>query len=411
MGAAEHGGAATLEDLLHHHLTGRSGLTLIPQGTPVHNTTGQGTGYTSLDDADESFDDRKNAPLYTPTADIWSKRDGQWLAEALGVSNSLMETVHASGGQDQMRARAMQRALWSATLGYWMDKMMTPVFGDVVVEATRQYLTRYVSGRGALPAIRIGGQAYGVLPTTVFSRVGWLDQNPQFLSRLRDLLTKAGQDWTAMAAQAAHVARAGDPKQTLLDIVGLHPSSVEYYSRTAESVSELFNVQQLFGFGPQFFAALQALALELGAEGLLSALGYQGAPPDIFNHLFLDQATQLSTIIDDRPLSETSPIRSYTGDNRNYIRWLIDAAKTSLSTVVAEQGFTGDASPQALLYLMLRHALMLGFAATRASPRRASASPNFGSTTRAALLTPNACATACSRSASVAGSASAVRSA
>jgi len=368
MAATGQAGAAALEELLHHHLTGRSGLTLIPQGTPAHNTTGTGSGYTSLDDADESFDDRANAPLYTPTTDIWSKRDGQWLAEALGVSTALMATVHASGGKDQMLARAMQRALWPATLGYWMDKMMTPVFGDDVIEATRQYVTRYVSGCGPLPAIRIGGQAYGVLPTTAFSRIGWLGQpviegqpGQDFLARLRDLLAAAGKDWAAMSGQAAHVGAGGDPQQTLLDIVGLHPSSVEYYSRTAESISQLFNVENLWGFGPQFWAALQALALDAGAVGLLTTLGYSGPPPDVLNHLFLADAGQLGTIIDDRPLSETNPIRSYTDDKRNYITWLIDAARTSLAAVVAEQGFTGDVSPQALLYLLLRHALMLGY--------------------------------------------------
>ena len=76
----------------------------------------------------------------------------------------MLTTVHASGGQDQMQARAMQRALWPATLGYWMDKMMTPVFGDDTVAATRWFFTSYVSGRGPVPAIRIGGQPYGILP-------------------------------------------------------------------------------------------------------------------------------------------------------------------------------------------------------------------------------------------------------
>ena len=369
MAVSESDGAAALEELLHHHLVGRSGLSLIPQGTPTHNTTRKGTGYTVLDDADESFDDRKNAPLFTPTSDVWSKRDGQWLAEALAVGTAMMATVHASGGQDQMRARAMQRALWPATLGYWMDKMMAPVFGDDVVEETRRYVTQYVSGRGPLPAVRIGGQAYGVLATTAFSRIAWLGQPTNdgpapaqsFLARLRDLTTATGKDWTAMSAQAAHVGRLGDPHQTLLDIVGLHPSSVEYYSRNAESISQLFNVENLWGFGPQFFTALQQLALDLGATGLLNALGYNGQPPDIFNHLFVDDAGQLTTIIDDLPLSETSPIRSYTGDGRNYIKWLVDAANTSLDAVVAEQGFTGNVSPHALLYLLLRHAVMLAY--------------------------------------------------
>jgi hypothetical protein len=368
MAASESDGAAALSELLSHHLTGRSGLTLIPQGTPVHNTTGAGTGYTSLDDADESFDDRKNAPLFTATTDVWSKRDGQWLAEAFGVSTALMQTVHASGGQDQLRARAMQRALWPATLGYWMDKMMTPVFGDDTVEATRQFVTRYASGRGPLPAIRIGRQAYGVLATTAFSRIAWLGEPTSagssgmaFLSRLRDLIAAAGADWTTMSGQAAHVGGGGDPGQLLLDIVGLHPSSVEYYSRTAESISQLVNIENLYGFGPQFFDALQALLLDADAAALISRLGYQGPVPDILNHLFRTDASRLAAIIDDRPLSETSPLRSYTGDGRNYIKWLIDAANASLDAVVAEQGFTGDVTPQALLYLLLRHAIMLGY--------------------------------------------------
>jgi hypothetical protein len=370
MATSEAGGAAALEELLRHHNLGRSGLSLIPQGTPTHNTAGTPTGYTALDNADESFDDRLHQPLFTPTGDLWSKRDGQWVAEALGVSMDLLATVHASDGQDQIQARAMQRALWPATLGYWMDKMMTPVFGDSAVAATRWFCTRYVTGRGTVPALRIGQQAYGVLPTTAFSRIGWLAQRPPgeqapaaaFLSSLRQLAGAAAPDWTAMSGQAAHVGQAGDAHQILLDVVGLHPSSVEYYSRTAESISELFNVQNLWGFGPAFYQALVALGLEAPAAGLLRRLGYEGAQqPDILQHLFLSSADQLGNVVDDRPLSESQPIRAYTDDGHNYIRWLIDAATASLDAVVAEQGFTGGASPQALLYLYLRHAVMLGY--------------------------------------------------
>ena len=71
-----------------------------------------------------------------------------------------------------MQARAMQRALWPATLGYWMDKMLTPLFSDAVVAATREFFTGHVVGRGAVPSLRIGHQPYGILPTTAFSRIG-----------------------------------------------------------------------------------------------------------------------------------------------------------------------------------------------------------------------------------------------
>jgi hypothetical protein len=366
-------GQDALEDLLRHHAVGRSGLAIVPQGTPTHNTGGKGTGYTRLDDADQSFDDRKSAPLFTVTPDPMQKRDGQWAAELLGVDPALFAVVHAAGGKDQMRARAMQRALWPATIGYWMDKLLAPVFSDDAIASTRWFFTRYVSGRGAAPAIRIGGQPYGILPTTAFSRIRWLDPKRQgepgrgdaernFLRALYAILRAVDADWTTMSAGNAHVGRAGDAHQTLLDVVGLHPASVEFYSRSAESLSELFNLANLWGVGPDFVQAVNALALHAAAGGLLARLGYAGsAQPDILQHFFLRNADPVTKIIDDRPLSETDPIRAYTDEGRNYIRWLIDAANTSLEALRTEQGFSGNATPEMLLYLYLRHALMLGY--------------------------------------------------
>ena len=368
-------GQAALEEMLHHHAVGRSGLTLVPQGTPTHNTTGKGTGYTRLDNADQSFDDRKKAPLFTPTADPMQKRDGQWLAELLGIDPNLLTGVHASGGTDQMCARAMQRAVWPATIGYWMDKLLAPVFSDDAVANTRWFFTHFVSGCGPVPAIRVGGQPYGILPTTAFSRIRWLDPeqtgvwrpDPQrtFLRELLALIRAVDADWTTMAANAAYVGKDDDQRdahQLLLDVVGLHPSSVEFYSRYAESLSQLANTVNLWGFGPDFVQALIRAALQAPASALLARLGYRGdAQPDILQHFFFEQANRITEVIDDRPLSESDPIRTYASGDRNYIQWLIDAANTSLDAVRLEENFINDATPQALLYLYLRHALMLGY--------------------------------------------------
>jgi hypothetical protein len=370
LSASEGDGAAALETLLDHHRRGRAGLGLVAQGTPTHNTTGAGTGYARADDPDESFDDRRREPLFTVTADPGEKRDGQWVAEALGIAPNALTSVHGSDGRDQMNARAMQRAMWPATLGYWMDKMMTPVFDDDTIEYTREYFTRYVRGRGAVPALRIGGQPYGVLPTTAFSRISWLDRRDagvrlagsRFLARLHELLAAVSASWTDMSKDAAHVGVAGDPHQILLDIVGLHPSSAEYYSREAESLTELFNTLNFWGLGPDFFTALAALRLDDAAAALLARLGYSGEQaPDMLSHFFFTDANRLTTIIDDRPLSEHAAIRAYTDTNKNYIEWLRDAATDSLDAVVAEAGFTDDKSPTALLYLYLRHTIMLGY--------------------------------------------------
>ncbi len=369
-------GPPALQQLLTHHKNGRSGLELIAQGTPAHNSTGTDSGYTSVDDPKASFEDRKNSPLFTVTADPNQKRDGQWLAEFLAIDPAFVATVHNSGGTDQQQARAMQRALWPATLGYWMNTLFTPnpgktsIFSDAVISETRSFFSQYVSGRGAVPTIRIGHQPYGILPVTAFSRIQWFQPSrgrltftsQQFQASLYNILRQIDSDWANMSQQASWVGGPGDPHQTLLNLLALHPSSVEYFSRTAESATQLFNMLNFWALAPQWWQAILALALQAEAIALLQKLGYSGADlPDLLNHFFLTNNPQITTIIDDLPLSETSTIRAYTDDKRNYIQWLIDAASTSLEALRAESGFTNGESPGALLYLYLRHALLLGY--------------------------------------------------
>ncbi len=358
--------AATLGELLTHHSIGRAGLSLIPQGTPAHNVAGAATGFTRLDDATQSFADRQAAPLFTVSTDPDQAADGQWLATALGIDPGVLQAVHAAGGMDQARARAMQRALWPATLGYWLDKLLAPTFADQTVAELRAYFSSYVRGRGALPAIRIGGQAYGVLPTTAFSRIGWLGQSREgsgqaFLAGLLRVLRLVQADWTDLAQGVSRVGSSGDAHQILLDILGLHPDSAEYYWRYSQSLTELYNVVNLWGLGPQFWTALVELGLQASGSALLSRLGDPNPDPDLLQHAFFTESGLIGTIVDDRPASETDPVRFYTDDHRNYLQWLADTAATSLDDVVAERGFSGDVSPQALLYLYLRHAILLGY--------------------------------------------------
>ena len=369
LSANEANATQAIEEMLAHHHYGRSGLSIVPQGTPAHNSAGTSAGAPPLDDPNATFDDRKHFPLFTPAADPLNRLDGDWLTRLLGIDPALFQKVHGSDGKDQMQARAMQTALWPATLGYWMDKMLTPMFSDDTVANTRSYFMSYVSGRGAIPALRIGGQPYGILPTTAFSRIAWLTSReiariPQFafLQNLSAVLFKIGADWRSMSANASFVGKAGDAHQLLLDIIGLHPASVEFHTRYAESVTELFNTVNLWGLGPDFWQTILAAAFNAAGAALLTNLGYRGTQlPDILQHVFMTDAAALPNVIDDRPLSETSPIRAYTDDGRNYIQWLIDAAKTSLDALYQEQGFTGNRTPETLLYLYLRHALTLAY--------------------------------------------------
>ena len=140
LGTAEKDGPAALQELLAHHQWSRSGLFVLPQGTPAHNASGASAATTPEDDADASFDDRLNLPLFVPVSDPTQKRDGQWLAEFLHLDPAFVGGVHASDGVDQMQARAMQTVLWPTTFGYWMDTLFTPnpgtasIFSDAVID-------------------------------------------------------------------------------------------------------------------------------------------------------------------------------------------------------------------------------------------------------------------------------------
>ena len=376
LNADETAAKTDLETLIEHHRFSRTGFSLVPQGTPTNNTETSSSGFTRGDDPDASFDDLQKDSLFDEEFDWLDKQDGQWLAEYLGIDTAVLKKIRHSGGRDQADARAMNVALWPATLGYWMETMMAPVFDPQAVEETRKFFNRFVTGRGAIPAVRLGSQPYGILPATALSRMRWMEPRDdefgissqpgsrilRYLRRLYSILRLIDADWQNMAAEVSFVGKPGDAHKTLLDIVGLHSGSVEFSQRYAESAQQLYNRLNLGRLGSLMTSALLA-ALQRSGTALLAELGYTGNEvPDILNKFFFGRHNLLKgPLIDDKPLSETEQIRAYTADGKNYLQWLIDAANTSLDPVYAQEGFLDNKPPQALLYLMLRHALQLGY--------------------------------------------------
>jgi hypothetical protein len=376
----EQAGSGMVETLIEHHRLSRKGFAILKQGTPTNNTDAEGAGYQSLDSPDESFDDLKKEKLFEVEDDWFKKKDGQWLAESLGIKNDSLFKVKNSGHTDQIEGRAMNIALFPTTLGYMMETLMRPVFSDGDIADTRLFFNRFVSGRGLVPAVKIGKQPYGILPTTAFSKIRWTMKGKDtpgpavtnvspgktgYIGRLYAILNRIDIDWALLADNASHVGKAGDAHQTLLDAVGLNASSVEFYQRNAESVEELYNRFNLLGWGAGFLAWIIAGAYIKSGQDLLSKFGYTGKiVPDILNKLFLESQNQLKgPLVDDRPLSESEIIRKYTPDpdSKNYIEWLIGAAQTSHDALRKQQGFIDNKIPTALLYLMLRHALDLSY--------------------------------------------------
>lgn len=360
-----------LEELLKHHLFGRSGFSIVPQGTPTNNTDDGPSGFSRTDDPDESFlVFVKEKKLFEPTEDTELKTDGQRLAEWLDIDLELLQQTPNADQTDQAEAKAMNVALWPATMGYWMQKMMDPVFRENSnVIDTRNFFTQYVSGRGHCPAIRIGKQPYGLIQACAYRNIEWLHHSPAitsavsyadpFIPKLYSLLMHLDSYWKNMAEQVPYVGKAtDDPQQQLLNIVGLHPSSAEYYTRLGHSRSFLHNYYSFTGLLTTDIFASMGTDIVAAAKTLLTFLGYDGKiEPKIFEKYYRNGQNKIrGPIVDDRPLSEKELIRTYSESGKNYIGWLIEAMGDYEAKLLPQSGL--DERPSALLYLLLRHALL-----------------------------------------------------
>ena len=378
VGSTADEGAVELSRLIAHHQASRKGFYLLPQGRATNNTDAATAGHTWWEDPEESFRHYfESDPADDPA--FWQRRkDGAWLAGLLGLPAALLRRSVNYYGTDQSEARAMNIALWPATLGYYMEQMLEPVFAEQTVLDTRAFFNRFVIGRGTVPLLRIGRQPYGILPATVWSKMEWWQDKTYvrtartlglptgvYLGALNQLVQRAVELWGEMAEQVQHVGEPGaDPQQTLLDIVGLHPTSAEFYQRWSQSFTQVYNA---LSFETEAVGApvnKSARDYVINAMLELTRLGWvtpEGNPlPPLLEKIFLKTPNLLKGALVEAELSETKRLAVMRADGRNYIDWLQWAARTSHDTLRKQAGFT-DAAPSALLYLFLHHALDLGY--------------------------------------------------
>ncbi|GAA1663701.1 hypothetical protein GCM10009745_01680 [Kribbella yunnanensis] len=347
------GSAQELADLISRQHRSTDGFVLLPQGTPTNNTEQAPAGQAKREAAETSL--RTAFGLPEAVGDWKTKTDGEWFTELLGIDPAGLTGVPNFDGRDQAEARAANLALWPATWGSYLQTTLADAVPATVVEETRTFFTRYVSGRGAIPAFKVGRQPYGVLPTTVFSKLAWA-ANPHRTGLHAMLQTMAG-DWTAAAtANVKTVNSPGDRHQVLLDILALHPASAEFHQRYANSVDDLFNRRNLGNQGQLVVDRLRdTVLLEPPIRALFERLGHAGLNPDILRRLFVgEQFPLLGPLVTEGPLSEKDPIGP-----ENYLAWLAANVRTDLDRIRREDGLVKK--PAALLYLLLRHAVLLGW--------------------------------------------------
>lgn len=176
-----------LEKLLDaHHYT--NGLAFVRQGTPTNNTAQARSGFPPEDrDGARSFDIEQLKDFLAEDGQrryaITEENDGRLFTDALGIHVKTVENLAGAGGSvkrkdgtyqpvgiEQKGARAMNDALWPVTLGYYLEQMMTPIFGPATIAHVRRHFVEHVRGCGPLPAFRVGATPYGLLPVTSLER-------------------------------------------------------------------------------------------------------------------------------------------------------------------------------------------------------------------------------------------------
>ena len=358
-----------LQDLLENHRYSIEGMSLLQQGAPTNNTEEEDAAYSKKQTiADIAALVEKNQLLFEPTADLREATDGQRLADYLGLDYDLFQATPNSQLTDHKEAVAMNKALYAATLGYYMHSMLNKVTGDGAKQQLRAHFTNMVTGRGPLPAIRVGNQPYGIVVTSAFDkwkyplRENRLSPATSFYQKMYDFLKYMQDAWQAKVPGLAHISKQGNANDNLMKVLGLHPNSVEFYQRVGYSWDYLQNIEK-FGWGGQYFADTMKMAIEsMYVRQLLQNFGYTATNADgtakpiplLLQLIFRHYQSRLDNknLIDGEPLSETTGIKNYDeAGGLNYIDWLI--ANAADSSKLEQQDFGGAPKPNALLYLML----------------------------------------------------------
>ena len=179
-----------------------------------------------------------------------------------------------------------------------------------------------------------------------------------FLNKLQQTILDVDHIFRRKLPEVAHVSHSSvDPHQTLLDVVGLHPSSVDYFQRFTQTADQLYNEIRL-SQGEDAATWMVGLHRQL-VKVMLGFLGYdQTIEVPILEQIFDDHARPTrGAVIDSVAASETMPIRGYSADGRNYLEWLA----TSPFDTIRREDFGGERKPSALLYLLARHGLLRAY--------------------------------------------------
>ena len=226
--------------LINHHYT--DGLSILKQGTNTNNTEDDYSGFQSVEFGNKTtYNTERLDPLFQPVAVNRNKSDGQVLCEALGIEYDTLSHIFRSDGTDIKDVINYNTSNFETSLGYVFSDLWRPLGPRNIIQTILRYFNEnYMRSRGALPSIRSGNQPYGILPTSVFSRLEWDDEDidKELLLNIHQYAGALDNQWTNVLATQVPASGSG---QQLADVLSKHAVSTEYVQRIGVGAGYIWN--------------------------------------------------------------------------------------------------------------------------------------------------------------------------
>ena len=356
-------GADRLAELLRAHQY-TDGLALLEQGTPTNNTEASPSAFASEDPGQE-----RSARWFLsgPRCQPGDGSDGDELAKALGVPIDAVNRTTGAERRGELDARRLHEALWPATWGYYLEQMLHGVFAEADTDASlrwgREHFVDHVRAGGPLPSLRIGKQPYGLLPVT--SLAAWATHATSKPSRpgtapSSNFLRQQRNRWLGASGMAPRMGRNPDPDKDFVEVFAMDALSSQYMARNAMGEKYAWNLLGYLGMFPLTGRTNETFQ-QWHAEHLNQAriaLNQTGLPQEaIASRLAMALHFELG-----RPVELA---RMDAEGAAELVASQLDrlAKAQSLDAVVRHDGVP---TPYSMVYLMLRHALLVEYAGAAA---------------------------------------------
>ena len=349
-----------LEDTFKGHFYS-GGVSLLRNASSTKNTSERKSEFAKRGDSD-----KKPEPVDSANYETDVTWDGKKLATILGLRPTLFESVVNSGTTDVQDAQNMNDILFPATIGYYLNNLLSPWLDLPEVEKVRSFFAKNVVARGPGSPFRLNKAPYGVLPITDFPNLDFTSAETAdnaFLNNLKTILVDHLYPiWDSKKGNVKHAGKESvDPKEVFADIVGRHAISVDVKKRLGTGPETIWNnlvfndrvsdAQTWFSNQTSF-----AAQVDTGMGGLKGVFSKTN-DPDINFLNFLEAYEDMDMpVIDDYKLSRSRQLEKLGTSSWNYMEWFVNASLTE----IIDEDFSpiGATKPNALLYELLRLALL-----------------------------------------------------